>query len=151
MPSTEARPGRAGRLPVKPWAAIATRRASDAESVSTTRDGTCRPARGRASRIAGWRCSGAAKGHFPQVPRRDSVPGPRRPAGPEMTTADPRQRVRQLLLSGDNTLKNRTGPESLGRARRRYDEAREVAVQAGLEELLPIIERRIADLAEAGA
>lgn len=68
-----------------------------------------------------------------------------------MTTADPRQRVRQLLLSGDNTLKNRTGPESLGRARRRYDEAREVAVQAGLEELLPIIERRIADLAEAGA
>ena len=66
----------------------------------------------------------------------------------EMTSADPRHRVRQLLLSGDNTQKHRTGPESVGRARSRYEEAREVAVQAGLEDILPMIERRLADLGE---
>ncbi|MEW6581512.1 MAG: hypothetical protein AB1416_01960 [Actinomycetota bacterium] len=67
-----------------------------------------------------------------------------------MTIADPRHRVRQLLLSGDNTLKHRTGPEGVRRARRRYEEAREVAVQAGLEEVIAIIDRRLADIPEEG-
>lgn len=59
-----------------------------------------------------------------------------------------RRRVRQLLLSGDNTLKGRTGPERDERARARYAEARELAAAAGLEPaLVAIIDRRLADLA----
>ena len=57
-----------------------------------------------------------------------------------------RAKVRQLLLAADNTLKNRTGPERLVRARERVDEARAVAVAAGLTDVLPFIERRLADL-----
>jgi len=61
--------------------------------------------------------------------------------------ADARARVRQLLLSGDNTIKNRDNPERFARARRRYEDAREVAVAAGLEPgILEIIDRRLADL-----
>ena len=65
-----------------------------------------------------------------------------------MTSADPRHRVRQLLLSGDNTLKHRSDAQSVARARSRFEEAREVAVQAGLEDVLPIIERRLAELGD---
>ena len=63
-----------------------------------------------------------------------------------------RRRVRQLLLSGDNTLKNRRGPERDQRARTRYQEARQVAAAAGLEpELIAIIDRRLQDLGTAAA
>ena len=56
-----------------------------------------------------------------------------------------RARVRRLLLSGDNTLKNRDDPASLQRARARFEEALEVAEEAGLEdEILLIIRRRLA-------
>jgi hypothetical protein len=58
-----------------------------------------------------------------------------------------RRRVRQLLLSGDNTLKNRH-ETSTERARARFEEARAVALEADLEEsLLRIIELRLAALA----
>lgn len=56
-----------------------------------------------------------------------------------------RARVRRLLLSGDNTLKNRDDPASLQRARARFEEALEVAEEAGLEDdILLIIRRRLA-------
>jgi hypothetical protein len=59
--------------------------------------------------------------------------------------------VRQLLLSGDNTLKNRSGPEAVRRARERFERARAVAVDAGLEpSLIEIIDLRLEGLAAAG-
>lgn len=55
-----------------------------------------------------------------------------------------RRRVRQLLLSGDNTLKNRHDPAARERARDRFEEARRLAAQADLpQETLTIIERRL--------
>ena len=56
-----------------------------------------------------------------------------------------RKRVRQLLLSGDNTLKHRDDPVAAGRARARFEEALAVAEGAGLEDgLIEIIRRRLA-------
>ncbi len=55
-----------------------------------------------------------------------------------------KKRVHQLLLSGDNTLKNRDDPERFGRARGRFEEAAAVAREAGLDDALVIIDRRIA-------
>jgi hypothetical protein len=61
-----------------------------------------------------------------------------------------RRRIRQLLLSGDNTLKNRDGAERLHRARTRYEEALEVAREAGLEDSIAVIvQRRLEALAPA--
>lgn len=63
-----------------------------------------------------------------------------------------RKRVRQLLLSGDNTLKNREDPESRARARARFEEALAVADEAGLEDgVRDIIGRRLALLESADA
>lgn len=63
-----------------------------------------------------------------------------------------KKRVHQLLLSGDNTLKNRDDPPSRDRARAKFVEAGVVAREAGLgDELLAIIDRRIALLDGAGA
>lgn len=56
-----------------------------------------------------------------------------------------RTRVRQLLLSGDNTLKHRDDPASAARARARFEEALSVAEAAGLDDgLIEIIRRRLA-------
>jgi hypothetical protein len=62
------------------------------------------------------------------------------------------RRVRTLLLSGDNTLKNRTGPGRVAAARMRFEEARRVAGAAGLDQgVLEIIDRRLEALPrEAG-
>lgn len=54
-----------------------------------------------------------------------------------------RKRVHQLLLSGDNTLKNRDDEGRRDRARARFDEARRVAEDAGLDDALTIIDRRL--------
>lgn len=58
--------------------------------------------------------------------------------------ADPAEeataRVRRLLLSGDNTLKNRHDAEG---ARRRFEEALALAREAGLDDVVTIIERRL--------
>ena len=63
-----------------------------------------------------------------------------------------RKRVHQLLLSGDNTLKNRDDPQSRDRARARFAEARALATDAGLgPELVAIIDRRLELLDGAGA
>jgi hypothetical protein len=63
-----------------------------------------------------------------------------------------RRRVRRLLLSGDNVLKNREGSGRLSRARERFTEARTVALEAGLDaSLVEIIERRLAELDRAEA
>jgi hypothetical protein len=60
------------------------------------------------------------------------------------------RRVRQLLLSGDNTLKNRSGDQAVARARDRYEEALRLATEAGLEErVLEFVRLRLRNL-EAG-
>ena len=67
-----------------------------------------------------------------------------------MSETDARTRVRQLLLSGDNMLKNRSGDERYARARERYEQARAVAVDAGLpDDVVALIDRRIGDLEAA--
>ena len=58
-----------------------------------------------------------------------------------------RARVRQLLLSGDNIIKNRDNPSRFVRARERYARARELAAAAGLgQEVTTIIDLRIAQI-----
>ena len=66
---------------------------------------------------------------------------------------DPQRRVRQLLLSGDNMLKNRHHDAAADRARTRFEEARRVASEAGLpESVLELIDRRLEALDQrAGA
>ena len=61
--------------------------------------------------------------------------------------------MRQLLLSGDNMLKNRHHDAAADRARTRFEEARRVASEAGLpESLLELIDRRLEALDQrAGA
>jgi hypothetical protein len=54
-----------------------------------------------------------------------------------------RRRVRQLLLSGDNTLKVRTGNERIARARSRYQDALAIARAAGLDEAAAFAQRRL--------
>ncbi len=56
---------------------------------------------------------------------------------------DARAQVRRLLLSGDNTLKNRDDPKSRERARARFEEALTLARGSGLDDAVTIIERRL--------
>ena len=60
-----------------------------------------------------------------------------------MSEDEARRRVRHLLLSGDNTLKNRTGDERIARARTRYDEALALAREAGLDDAVVFVRRRL--------
>ena len=60
-----------------------------------------------------------------------------------MTEDEARRRVRQLLVSGDNTLKNRTGDERVARARSRYEDALAVAREAGLDDAVVFAQRRL--------
>ena len=60
-----------------------------------------------------------------------------------MTEDEARRRVRQLLLSGDNTLKNRTGGERVARARSRHEGALAVAREAGLDDAVVFAQRRL--------
>lgn len=61
-----------------------------------------------------------------------------------------RKRIHQLLLSGDNTLKNRDDEGRQDRARARFEEARRVAEDAGLDDALTIIDRRLELLGSPG-
>jgi hypothetical protein len=55
-----------------------------------------------------------------------------------------RERVQKLLITGDNRLKQGVAPEKV---RATYEEALEVARQAGMEERIrPLVEARLADL-----
>jgi hypothetical protein len=67
------------------------------------------------------------------------------------TDDDPRRRIRQLILSGDNLRKTRHDPVAVGRARDRLTAALEIAQTQGLEDLAGIIELRLADLDPGGA
>ena len=62
-----------------------------------------------------------------------------------MTDSDPAERVRNLLLRGDNLLKHGRSDD---KAREAFEEARLVAAEAGLDDRLrELIERRLEQLA----
>ena len=57
---------------------------------------------------------------------------------------DVRDRIRKLLVTGDNRLKQGVAPE---RVRETYEQALELAREAGLESTVgPLVETRLADL-----
>ena len=57
---------------------------------------------------------------------------------------DARERVQKLLVTGDNRLKQGVSPDKV---RASYEQALEVAREAGLEESVrPLVEVRLADL-----
>jgi hypothetical protein len=61
-----------------------------------------------------------------------------------VTESDPAERVRNLLLRGDNLLKH---GRSEDRAREAFEEARSVAAEAELDERIrELIERRLEQL-----
>jgi hypothetical protein len=58
--------------------------------------------------------------------------------------ADARERIQKLLVTGDNRLKQGVDP---AKVRQSYEQALEVAQDAGLEESIrPLVELRLADL-----
>ena len=58
--------------------------------------------------------------------------------------ADARERIQKLLVTGDNRLKQGAGA---AKARQSYEQALEVAREAGLEDRVrPLVEIRLADL-----
>lgn len=60
---------------------------------------------------------------------------------------DPAERVRRLLLSGDNIIKNRDDATRYARARERFVTARQIARDGGLDDSVrDLIERRLAAL-----
>ena len=61
-----------------------------------------------------------------------------------MASEDARSRIQKLLVTGDNRLKQGVSAE---KARESYEQALEVARQAGLEDSVrPLVELRLADL-----
>jgi len=59
-------------------------------------------------------------------------------------TDEARARIQKLLVTGDNRLKQGVDP---AKARESWEQALEVAREAGLEELVrPLVEIRLADL-----
>jgi hypothetical protein len=63
---------------------------------------------------------------------------------PEMDAAEAREKIHNLLLTGDNRLKQGVSAEKI---RANYEEALAVAREHGLEESVgPLVEIRLADL-----
>ena len=61
---------------------------------------------------------------------------------------DVRERIQKLLVTGDNRLKQGVDP---AKARQSYEQALELAREAGLEESIrPLVELRLADLERLG-
>ena len=61
---------------------------------------------------------------------------------------DARERIRKLLVTGDNRLKQGVDP---AKARESWEQALEAAREAGLEETVrPLVEIRLADLQPRG-
>ena len=57
---------------------------------------------------------------------------------------DARERIQKLLVTGDNRLKQGVDP---GKVRQSYEQALELAREAGLEDTIrPLVEIRLADL-----
>jgi hypothetical protein len=66
-----------------------------------------------------------------------------------MDQAEARERIQKLLVTGDNRLKQGVAAE---KARGSYEQALEVAREAGLEETVrPLVEIRLADLERMSA
>ena len=66
-----------------------------------------------------------------------------------MDEAEAREQIQKHLLTGDNRLKHGVAPEKI---RESYEQALEVAREAGLEERIrPLVEIRLADLARLEA
>jgi hypothetical protein len=62
---------------------------------------------------------------------------------------EPRERIRKLLVTGDNRLKQGVDPQ---KARESYEQALAVAREAGLEDSVrPLVEVRLADLERLAA
>jgi len=58
--------------------------------------------------------------------------------------SSPQERIQKLLVTGDNRLKQGVSPD---KARATYEQALQVALEAGLEESVrPLVEVRLADL-----
>jgi hypothetical protein len=58
--------------------------------------------------------------------------------------ADARERIQKLLVTGDNRLKQGVDP---AKARESYEQALQLAREAGLEDAIrPLVELRLADL-----
>jgi hypothetical protein len=65
-----------------------------------------------------------------------------------MDQAEARERIQKLLVTGDNRLKQGVAAE---KARGSYEQALEVAREAGLEATVrPLVEIRLADLERLG-
>ena len=61
-----------------------------------------------------------------------------------MSGADARERIQKLLVTGDNRLKQGVSPH---KARESYEQALDLAREAGLEESIrPLVAIRLADL-----
>ena len=61
-----------------------------------------------------------------------------------MKGADARERIQKLLVTGDNRLKQGVDPV---KARESYEQALQLAREAGLEDAIrPLVEIRLADL-----
>ena len=66
-----------------------------------------------------------------------------------MKSAEPRDRIHKLLVTGDNRLKQGVDP---AKVRQSYEQALELAKAAGLEESVrPLVEVRLADLERLAA
>lgn len=63
-----------------------------------------------------------------------------------MRDSDPPERIRTLLLRGDNLLKHGRSPD---KAREAFEEARRIAAESGVDgRIRELIERRLAALGE---
>ena len=61
-----------------------------------------------------------------------------------MQAGEARERIRKLLVTGDNRLKQGVDPV---KARESYEQALAVAIEAGLEDSIrPLVELRLADV-----
>ncbi|MHB8642173.1 MAG: hypothetical protein ACYDA3_04740 [Gaiellaceae bacterium] len=66
-----------------------------------------------------------------------------------MSRDEARSRIRKLLVTGDNRLKQGVDP---AKVRETFDQALEVAREAGIEEQVrPLVELRLADLQRLAA
>ena len=76
---------------------------------------------------------------------RRQLPGAsRRQSSDNRAVDDPRARIQKLLVTGDNRLKQGVDP---AKVRQSFEQALEVAREAGLEEQVrPLVEIRLADL-----
>jgi hypothetical protein len=59
---------------------------------------------------------------------------------------EPRERIRSLILAGDNRLKRSGDARAAAKARASFEEALALAREHGLEEAVRLVELRLAEL-----